>query len=90
MQRRIDCISLPAEDLKRTAAFYRDGLGWPMDEAAEDADHIPLTLQNGSYLVFVQRPEFISFTDIVKLEAAPKGACGCILSYFCRDQRRGG
>lgn len=82
MKQRIDCISLPTDDLKRVVTFYRDGLGWPMEDIGEDADHIPLTLQGGSYLVFILRPEFASFTEMAKLETAPRGASGCILSYF--------
>jgi predicted lactoylglutathione lyase len=82
MKQRIDCLSLPTDDLKRVIAFYRDGLGWPMHDIDENADHIPLALPGGSYLVFIQRPEFASFTAIAKLEAAPRGVSECILSYF--------
>lgn len=86
MKQRIDCFSLPTDNLKRVAVFYRDGLGWPMEDIAEDADHIPLLLQGGSYLIFILRPEFASFNEIAKLETAPRGASGCILSYFAASK----
>jgi predicted enzyme related to lactoylglutathione lyase len=57
MKHRIDCLSLPADDLGRVITFYRDGLGWPMEDIGRDADHIALTLQGGSYLVFIQRAD---------------------------------
>lgn len=82
MKQRIDCLSLATDDLKRVMAFYRDGLGWPMEGVEESADHIGLMLTGGSYLVFIQRPEFASFAALAKLQAAPRGAIGCILSYF--------
>jgi predicted lactoylglutathione lyase len=86
MKQRIDCLSLPTDDLGRVITFYRDGLGWPMEDIGRDADHIALTLHGGSYLVFIQRPEFASFTEIAKLETAPRGASGCILSYFAASR----
>jgi predicted lactoylglutathione lyase len=86
MKQRVDCLSLPTDDLSRVITFYRDGLGWPMEDIGEDADHIPLMLQGGSYLVFIRRPEFASFTEIAKLETAPRGASGCILSYFAASR----
>jgi predicted lactoylglutathione lyase len=82
MKTRVDCISLPVESLDATVAFYRDGLGWPIGNVDEKADHIPLQLANGSYLVFIERLDYPTFTNMAALAVAPKGASGCILSYF--------
>jgi predicted lactoylglutathione lyase len=82
MKTRVDCISLPVESLAATVAFYRDGLGWAIGDVDEKADHIPLQLPSGSYLVFIERSDYSAFTDMAALTVAPKGASGCILSYF--------
>ncbi|ATB30811.1 VOC family protein [Melittangium boletus] len=83
---RIHCVTLPVDDLKRSLAFYRDGLGLPADNVPEDADHAPLVLPGGLYLVLTLRSDFTTFTKLAGRTDAPKGTVGCILSFFTADR----
>jgi|GEM_PF-239137 len=82
---RIHCITLPVDDLQRSLEFYRDGLRLAGTEDVKlepGGDHIPLLLQDGFYLVLIERSGFKQFTDEAKFEVAPPGVSECILSYF--------
>jgi uncharacterized protein len=86
MNPRINCITLAVDDLKKSLAFYRDGLGLPTKGNADDADHIVFELQNGFYLVFVERSEFAGYTKFINQTGAEKGTSECILSYFASSK----
>jgi predicted lactoylglutathione lyase len=86
MKPRINCITFAVDDLKKSLAFYRDGLGLPITGAAEDTDHLVFELQGGLYLVLVVRNDFAGFTKFVNQTDAEKGASESILSYFASNK----
>ena len=81
MPATISCVSLPVDDLQRSARFYRDCLGMTVD-VAENADHIPIPLRGGHYLVLILKAEFAEFSTMVHQSLAAPGSTSCILSYF--------
>ncbi|MDC0715208.1 VOC family protein [Stigmatella sp. ncwal1] len=83
---RIHCVTLPVDDLKRSIAFYRNGLGMGAEEVEEGADHVALELPGGLCLVLILRSEFTQFTKLVRQGDAPKGASECILSFFAASR----
>ena len=83
---RIHCVTLPVDDLKRSITFYREGLGMKADNVPEGADHLPLLLPGGLYLVLTLRSDFTSFTQLAGRTDAPKGTVGCILSFFTANR----
>lgn len=86
MKARINCITLPVDDLKQSLAFYRDAVGLPYEGSAEDVDHIVFVLEGGLYLVLVARSEFAGFTKFVNQTDAARGTSECILSYFAASR----
>jgi uncharacterized glyoxalase superfamily protein PhnB len=76
----IDFISLAVADVRRTLAFYRDGLGWPGVTAGED--HVKIELERGLSLVFYERGAFEK--QYGHLVAASR-AGGTVLSQFVTE-----
>jgi predicted lactoylglutathione lyase len=59
MKPRINIITLAVVDLKKSIAFYKDGLGLQTQGiAAEGQDHVLFELQNNLSLVLYLRTEF--------------------------------
>ena len=58
MKPKINIITLAVDDLKKSIAFYKDGLGLPTQGMAEGQDHILFELQNNLSLVLYLRTEF--------------------------------
>jgi catechol 2,3-dioxygenase-like lactoylglutathione lyase family enzyme len=52
MQARIFFITLAVDDLDRSVAFYRDGLGWPTDGVVGQQFHDELTGADGTIAFF--------------------------------------
>ena len=50
MPAAISCVTVPVDDLQKSIAFYRDGLGLAPEE--QDADHAAFDL-DGVYLVLL-------------------------------------
>ncbi|HZN57065.1 MAG TPA: VOC family protein [Planctomycetota bacterium] len=59
MKPSINIITVAVQDLKRSLAFYRDGLGWPAwwptDDSVDSLDHAAFELQKGLSLVLYPR-----------------------------------
>jgi hypothetical protein len=83
MPAAISCVTMPVDDLKKSLAFYRDGLGMTPEEA--DEDHAAFDL-DGVYLVLLDRSEFGVFVESVEHRPAAKGQSETILSYFCNER----
>lgn len=75
----ISCVTIPVENLQKSIAFYRDGLGLTIEE--QDEDHAALDL-DGVYLVLLQRDEFSSYAETVGARPATRGTVEAIVSYF--------
>ncbi len=43
MKPSLSLLSLGVHDLRKTLAFYRDGLGWPVHQAMDDVAFLPLS-----------------------------------------------
>lgn len=63
MKPRINLITIPTNDLQRSFAFYRDGLGLPTKGIKKGReDHALFNLNNGLNLVVYEKKEFLNLT----------------------------
>ena len=77
------------ENLKKSLAFYRDGLGLSAQFSAEledGADRTAFELAGDLWLVLMPRAEFAKCTKIAHHPDAPRGSSECILSYFAASK----
>lgn len=76
MQPRLNTITVAVDDLKKSLAFYRDGLGWPpwwpTEDNIDSADHAAFELQSG--LSFVLYPRAALAQDAQEYDARPSSA----------------
>ena len=85
MESALGCITLPVDDIERSLAFYRDGLGLAAENLSgylEGDDHVAIQLKGGLYLVLILRSEFAQFTSAAHQTDAVPGSSECIFSYF--------
>ncbi len=75
----ISCVTIPVDDLKKSLAFYRDGLGLTLEEA--DEDHAAFDV-DGVYLTLLDRSGFGAYVEQVGNRPATRGAASMIISYF--------
>ncbi|WP_159715395.1 VOC family protein [Geminicoccus flavidas] len=54
----LDLISVAVDDLQRTAAFYRDGLGWSAERVSTSDDYVKIDLERGLSLLLYERGFF--------------------------------
>jgi hypothetical protein len=83
MPAAISCVTVPVEDLQKSLAFYRDGLGLAPEE--QDADHAAFDL-DGVYLVLLNRGDFGDYVEGVGNRPTGKGSAETILSYFAESR----
>jgi uncharacterized protein len=83
MPAAISCVTVPVDDLQKSIAFYRDGLGLAPEE--QDADHAAFDL-DGVYLVLLDRSEFGVYVETVGHRPAARGSAEAILSYFAESR----
>jgi predicted lactoylglutathione lyase len=83
MPAAISCVTVPVDDLQKSIAFYRDGLGLAPEE--QDADHAAFDL-DGVYLVLLDRSEFGVYVETVGHRPAARGSAETILSYFAESR----
>jgi predicted lactoylglutathione lyase len=86
MNARISCITLPVDNVKKSLAFYRDGLGLTTERIAEGDDHVAMFLPGDLCLVLILREEFTQFTKLSNQEDAARGASEYIFSYFAASR----
>jgi predicted lactoylglutathione lyase len=79
MPAAISCVTIPVDDLQKSIAFYRDGLGLTAEET--DEDHAVFDL-DGVYLTLLDRSGFNAYVEPIGLRSAAKGNAGMIISYF--------
>jgi predicted lactoylglutathione lyase len=75
----ISCVTIPVDDLKKSLAFYRDGLGLTPEEM--DEDHAAFDV-DGVYLTLLDRSGFGAYVEQVGNRPASRGNAGMIISYF--------
>jgi predicted lactoylglutathione lyase len=75
----ISCVTVPVDDLQKSLAFYRDGLGLTPEE--QDEDHAAFDV-DGVYLVLLNRSDFGVYVESVGHRPAGRGNAEAILSYF--------
>lgn len=83
MPAAISCVTVPVENLQKSIAFYRDGLGLTVEE--QDDEHAALDL-DGVYLVLLERSEFGTYVERVGHRPAARGAAETIISYFTESK----
>jgi predicted lactoylglutathione lyase len=83
MPAAISCVTVPVEDLQKSIAFYRDGLGLAVEE--QDDEHAALDL-DGVYLVLLERSEFGTYVERVGHRPAARGSAETIISYFTESK----
>jgi uncharacterized protein len=83
MPAAISCVTVPVEDLQKSIAFYRDGLGLTVEE--QDEEHAALDL-DGVYLVLLERSEFGTYVERLGHRPASRGAAETIISYFTESK----
>jgi len=83
MPAAISCVTVPVEDLQKSIAFYRDGLGLAVEE--QDEEHAALDL-DGVYLVLLERSEFGTYVERVGHRPAARGSAETIISYFTESK----
>lgn len=83
MPAAISCVTIPVDDLQKSIAFYRDGLGLAIEE--QDEDHAALDL-DGVYLVLLQKSEFGTYVEQLGHRPAARGAAEAIMSYFAESK----
>src|SRR5690606_17363583 len=79
MAAAISCVTFPVDDLQKSIACYRDGLGLTVEE--QDEEHAAFDL-DGVYLVLLDRSEFGTYVEKVGFRAAARGSAETIISYF--------
>ncbi|MFT3727951.1 MAG: VOC family protein [Terricaulis sp.] len=79
MPAAISCVTVPVDDLQKSIAFYRDGLGLAVEES--DEDHAVFDL-DGVYLTLLDRSGFNAYVEPVGVKSAAKGNASMIISYF--------
>ena len=83
MPAAISCVTVPVDDLQKSIAFYRDGLGLALEE--QDEVHAAFDLE-GVYLVLLDRSEFGVYVETVGHRPAVRGSAETILSYFAESR----
>jgi predicted lactoylglutathione lyase len=83
MPASISCVTVPVDDLQKSIAFYRDGLGLNLEEQDEDNAAFDL---DGVYMVLLQRSEFGTYVERLGHRPAPRGSAECIISYFTESK----
>jgi predicted lactoylglutathione lyase len=83
MPAAISCVTFPVDDLQKSLAFYRDGLGLTVEES--DEEHAAFEL-DGVYLVLLDRSEFGTYVERVGHRPASRGAAETIISYFAESK----
>ena len=83
MPAAISCVTFPVDDLQKSVAFYRDGLGMTIEE--QDDEHAALDV-DGVYLVLLDRSEFGTYVEKVGHRPAARGASETIISYFAESR----
>ena len=83
MPAAISCVTLPVDDLQKSLAFYREGLG--LTPVESDEEHVAFDV-DGVYLVLLERSEFGTYVERVGHRPAAKGSAEAILSYFAENK----
>ncbi len=84
MKPRINFITIPTNDLQKSFAFYRDGLGLPTKGIKKGReDHALFKLNNGLNLVLYEKKEFLNLTDNPGQRI---NSAGFIISHFAESK----
>lgn len=83
MPAAISCVTFPVDDLQKSVAFYRDALGFTVEE--QDEEHASFDI-DGVYLVLLDRSEFGTYVEKVGFRPAGRGSSETIISYFAESR----
>jgi uncharacterized protein len=83
MPAAISCVTFPVDDLQKSLRFYRDGLGFTVEES--DDEHASFEVGD-VYFVLLDRSEFGTYVEKVGHRPAARGAAETIISYFAESK----
>ncbi len=86
MNPQINCLTLAVDEVEKSLAFYRDGLGLTTKVQADGDDHVAIFLPNNLCLVLILRESFTEFTRLANQTDAAPDTSECILSYFAASK----
>ena len=84
MNPHVSVITLGVRDLERARRFYREGLGWPVQQ--EDHNWVCFTLGNGSSALALYPWEALA--EDANVPAEGSGFRGVTLAYNVRSEQR--
>jgi predicted lactoylglutathione lyase len=79
MPASISCVTFPVDDLQKSIAFYRDGLGLSLEESDDDSAIFDV---DGISLTLMSRSEFGTYVERLNHRPAVRGAAETIMSFF--------
>ena len=82
MKPKLNIITLAVNDLEKSIAFYKDGLGLPTEGVVKGADHIIFEMEGDLSLVLYLRSELEEFNQFNSVEKSP----GVILSHAAESK----
>lgn len=85
MEPRISLITLGVDDLARSLAFYRDGLGWPLSSASVDGI-VAFFRTGGVVLALYPRPNLAADANLPDRRGAWKEFGGITLAHNVRER----
>ncbi|HSU14929.1 VOC family protein [Longimicrobium sp.] len=85
MEPRISLVTLGVEDLARSVAFYRDGLGWPMSGASVEGT-VAFFRAGGVVLALYPRPLLAADASLPDRHGAWKEFGGIALAHNVRER----
>jgi uncharacterized protein len=83
MPAAISCVTFPVDNLQKSLSFYRDGLGFTVEES--DDEHASFEVGD-VYFVLLDRSEFGTYVEKVGHRPAARGAAETIISYFAESK----
>jgi predicted lactoylglutathione lyase len=78
MKLRISIITLAIDDLERSVAFYRDGLGLTAESMSAGADHVAFHLENDFSLVLYPRGQIAKLAGQIE---GTRSSSECVVSH---------
>ena len=85
MEPRISLVTLGVDDLARSLAFYRDGLGWPLSPASVEGV-VAFFRMGGVVLALYPRPNLAADANLPDRRGAWKEFGGITLAHNVRER----
>lgn len=77
MKAKISIITLAVQDLEKSMIFYKDGLGFPMEDFTEGTDHIIFGMEGDLSLVLYLRSQLEELNGLNSAERSNEFILSC-------------